>query len=163
MAQINLAGAYIQAKRFAEATDVAQQALPFFERIKDPYGMSTAAANLAEAYYELGQLDLAEKYVNYVLQHEEPHTMPYALFTLGMVRRAQARLKDAADVLKFGAELAQKNGDRYLYAYTQRALGEVRSEQGDAEAAQCLWQEAFSLFEALGLDQEAAQTAALLA
>ncbi len=162
MARINLSAAYIQSKRFAEAAETAQQALPFFERIKEPYGMSTTAANLAEAYYELGELELAEKYAYYVLQHEEPHTMPYALFTLGMVRRKQKRLPDAAAVLQSGAELAQQNGDRYLYAYTQRALGEVRSEQGDADEAQCLWREAFALFEVLGLDQEAQQTAVLL-
>jgi tetratricopeptide (TPR) repeat protein len=163
MARINLSAAYIQGKRFAEAAETAHQALPFFERIKEPYGMSTTAANLAEAYYELGELELAEKYAYYVMQQEEPHTMPYALFTLGMVRRKQKRLKDAAAVLQSGAELAHKNGDRYLLAYTRRALGEVHCEQGDAEAAHCLWREAHTLFEALGLDSEVAQTAALLA
>lgn len=162
MARINLAGAYIQAKCFAEAAEIAQQTLPFFERIKDPYGMATTAANLAEAYYELGELELAEKYAYYVLQQEEPHTMPYALFTLGMVRRAQERLEDAADALQSGAELAQKNGDRYLLAYTQRSLGEVRSDQGDGEEAERLLHEALSLFEEMGLSQEVVQTAALL-
>ncbi len=159
MARINLAAAYIQTKRFEDAVATAVVALPFFEKIQDPYGMAASASNLAEAHFELGDLPTAERYAYDALQREEPHIMPYAMFTLGLIRRAQQRLRESADALQMAANLAQQNEDLYLLAYTQRALGEVHSTQQQLAEALELLQSAQAIFEQLGLAHEVETTA----
>ncbi|MCB0127472.1 MAG: tetratricopeptide repeat protein, partial [Caldilineaceae bacterium] len=140
----------------------AQQALAFCERMNAPYWMAMNAANLAEAYFELGELDAAETYAMQVIEHEEVDSYPYALFTLGSIRRAQGRYDDARQFYSSSCRIAEQNEDRFLLAYAQRGLGQVYREQGDRASAVTELQEALTLFQHLGIEAEIESTERLI-
>src|SRR5690606_2324643 len=84
----NLASAYIQDRQFASALAPAEMALRFFEAMGNTFRVAQNASNLAEAHAELGNLGDAQHFAELVLQQEEPHSHPYALYTLGTVYKA---------------------------------------------------------------------------
>ncbi|MEZ4557047.1 MAG: tetratricopeptide repeat protein [Caldilineaceae bacterium] len=79
----NLASAYIQVGRFDDAIEPAAAALRFFEAVENPSRAQNAQSGRGPC--RTGQLDAAATYAELVLQQEEPHSHPYALFTLGKV------------------------------------------------------------------------------
>ncbi|MEZ4675048.1 MAG: tetratricopeptide repeat protein [Caldilineaceae bacterium] len=157
----NLAAAYLTAGDYAAAIAEAKQALTFCERMNAPYWMAMNAANLAEAYFELDELEPAEYYALQVIEHEEVDSYPYALFTLGSVRRRQKRYGDAEQFYRQSAQIAERNEDRFLLAYAQRALARTR-RPGDLTLAKQSYQQATRLFEQLGITTEAKATAELV-
>ncbi|MCO5198218.1 MAG: hypothetical protein M9941_10805 [Anaerolineae bacterium] len=158
MARINLAATLIQAQRFSDAADAAQAALTFFERVDDPYGCATAAANLAEAYCELGELDKAHHFAGYVLQLEEPHTIPFALYTLGSVARQRGNSAEAQRYFTASADYGEQNGEKFIQAYALRALGRVLLDDGETEIGRSHLDHARKLFIELELTDEVAAT-----
>ena len=52
-----------------------------------PYWSSITAATLSEAYLEVGNLQMAKTRAYQVMAFEEPHSMPYAVYTLGLVAK----------------------------------------------------------------------------
>ncbi len=159
----NLAAAYLTARDYPAAIAEAKQALAFCVRMNTPYWMAMNAANLAEAYFELGDLDHAEHYALQVIEHEEVDSYPYALFTLGSVRRRQQRLADAQQFYTQACHIAEKNEDRFLLAYAQRGLGEIYAGQGQPALAEPAYQQALTLFRQLAIDAEVQATSQLLA
>lgn len=159
----NLSSAYLQTRQFHEAIEAGTLALAFFESIHYAHGIGATAANLAESYFETGDLQNAQKYARYVLDQEEPHAYPYGLFTLGLVARAEKRVGDAEQVFSQCAQIAEQNEDKYMVAYAKRALGEVYFEQKKAEEGKRAVKEALSLFEQMGMTQEVSATETLLA
>ncbi|MEZ4583496.1 MAG: hypothetical protein R3A10_17985 [Caldilineaceae bacterium] len=79
----NLASAHIQVGRFDDAIEPAAAALRFFEAVENPSRAQNAQSGRGPC--RTGQLDAAATYAELVLQQEEPHSHPYALFTLGKV------------------------------------------------------------------------------
>jgi tetratricopeptide (TPR) repeat protein len=104
--------------------------LAFFETMANPHFVATTAANLAEASYELGDYEAAQRYAYLVLDQEEPYAYPYAHYTLGLLRRAAGALTAAEEHLLESARFAQRSEDQYMEAYARRALGELYREMG---------------------------------
>jgi tetratricopeptide (TPR) repeat protein len=161
-ARSNLAAAYLTARDYRAAIAEAEQALAFCKRMNAPYWMAMNAANLAEAHFELGEIEAAERYALQVIEHEEVDSYPYALYTLGSVRRVQQRPDEAIHFYQQSARIAEQNEDRFLLAYAQRGVGQVHADQRATAPALVALQQARALFEQLGIDTEVRATAALI-
>ena len=159
---MNLAYIYIQTQQFALAVDTAKTALRTFKAIGSPYYASVSAVNLAEAYLETGELEKAEETAYEALHLEEAQTMPYALFTLGQVRRRRQEWESAAQHLVESARLARMNHDQYMEAYAQRTLGEILADQEQMSEARVNFEQALALFRQLEIDDEIRRTEARL-
>jgi TolA-binding protein len=120
-------------------------------------------ANLAESYYELGDLDKAEFYAQKTLTMEETHTFPYALFTLGLIRRRQKKYTEAEKILRQAEQVAADNADGYMQAYAMRLLGEILADQNKQEDAAQMLRRACHQFEHLNIPAEIEATQKLLA
>lgn len=155
---MNLAYIYIQTQQFVQAVDAAKTAWRTFKAIGSPYYSAVSAVNLAEAYLETGELEKAEETAYEALNLEEAQTMPYALFTLGQVRRRRGEWESAAQHLLESARLARVNQDQYMEAYAQRTLGELLVEQEQMAEARAYLEMALSLFQQLGIEDEVRRT-----
>lgn len=162
-ARSTLAGIHFQAKEFEQVITIGEASLPFFERAKIPYYASVTTANLAESYYEIGDLAQAEYYVHKTLSLEETHAYPYALYTLGLVKRAQKRYAEAEKALQQAQMVAADNADSYMEAYAWRLLAEVLAVQNKQESARHIAQQALNQFERLNIQAEIKKTQTLLA
>ena len=120
----NLAAVYVQFKQFAAAHEPALQALAFFEARKNSYWIAQNTSNLATVYFEMGDFAQAQHYAERTLEQEEPQSYPYALFTLGQVRRAQARWDEAAVYFAHVRQIAQQNEDNFLLAQLEAEMSE---------------------------------------
>lgn len=157
----NLANTQIQSRCFAAAVDSARTALAFFQRIGDSVRIAQNASNLAEALAELDQLTDAESAARLVLDQEEPHSHPYALYTLGTIQRKQQRLVEAELYYDQARKVAELNEDHYLAAYAWEALAESYQALGKSAMAQQAVQRAEAGFQRLGIAEKIAQVAAL--
>lgn len=155
---MNLAYIYIQTQQFVQAVDAAKTALRTFKAIGSPYYSAISAVNLAEAYLETGDLQKAEETAYEALDMEEAQTMPYALFTLGQVRRRKQEWQSAAQHLVESARLARMNHDPYMEAYAQRTLGELLAEQDRVGEARTKLEESLALFRQLEMEDEIGRT-----
>jgi tetratricopeptide (TPR) repeat protein len=86
------------------------------------------------------------------LEQEEPHSHPYALYTLGTVRRRQQRFGESEAYYNQCRRLSEMNDDSYLLAYAWRALGTLYADQGQSEAARQALHESLRLATMLGID-----------
>ena len=159
---MNLSYIYIQTQQFEQAVDAAKTALRTFKAIGSPYYSAVSAVNLAEAYLETGELEQAEEIAFEALHLEEAQTMPYALFTLGQVRRRRQEWESAAQHLVESARIAHMNHDQYMEAYAQRTLGEILAEQEQMDEARVNFEQALALFRQLEIDEEVRRTEAHL-
>jgi len=155
----NLANTQIQSRCFAAAVDSARTALAFFQRVGDSVRIAQNASNLAEALAELDQLVEAESAAQLVLDQEEPHSHPYALYTLGTIQRKQQRLVEAELYYDQARKVAELNEDHYLAAYAWEALAESYQAQGKQAAAQQAVRRAEAGFQRLGIAEKIAQIA----
>lgn len=159
----NLASAYIQARDFGAALGPASRALRFFQAMGNPFRTAQNASNLAEAHAELGQLDEAQHFAELVLNLEEPHSHPYALYTLGTVNRKRDDLARAQAYYDQCRQFAESNDDTYLLAFAVRALGEVYMDAHNLHSARDAFHQAEVLFLRLDIQEEVSQTRTLLA
>jgi tetratricopeptide (TPR) repeat protein len=155
---VNLAYIYLQTQQYTEAVGAASTALRTYKAIGSPYYASIAAVNLAEAYLETGELQKAEEFAYEALDFEEAQSMPYALFTLGQVRRRRQEWTSAAQHLSESARLAHLNQDHYMEAYSRRALGELFLEQKQLQEDRSTLEQALTLFQQLEIDDEVRRT-----
>ncbi|MCB9419750.1 MAG: tetratricopeptide repeat protein [Ardenticatenaceae bacterium] len=153
-ARSSLVGIHFQAGEFEQVIAIGQQSLPFFEQAKIPYYAGVIASNIAESYYEIGNLAQAEFYARKTLSFEETHPYPYALYTLGLIRRAQGDFAAAEGFLRQSQEVAASNSDSFMEAYALRLLGEVLAEKGDRETAVSTLHQALNLFQRLNIRSE---------
>lgn len=157
-----LSGLYLDAKQFTQAIEFATLTVQG-AKVAFPLLAATAAANLAEAYFELGNLAQAQQYAYEVLNMEERHPFPYALFTLGRIKQQQGSLRDAQHHFVEAMRIGESNEDPFIAAYAERELGALYQMMGQpAEANQHL-QAALRFFEGAGLAAESQKTKALLA
>lgn len=159
----SMAAHYFQAGRFTEAIEIALPTVAFFESANMPYWTAVTGSTLAEAYYETDNLADAAATAHHVLSLAEPHTQPYAYYTLGLVNRAADDAEQAETYFRQCQQLAYENGDRYLQAYAWRALGDLLRTQGKQTEGLTAIQTALQQFEAMGLVQEIEMTQRLLA
>ena len=151
----NLAQAYIQTGEFEKSIQTATPAFVFFESAKLPYWTAVTAANLAEASFELGNLSKAIHYAEQVLAIDEPHTHPYAWYTLGLVHHQENHLKKAEAALQSCQKLAEENEDKFIEAYAWQMLGKLWQENDKPEQAEQARQRARQQFISLGMNAEA--------
>ncbi|HMQ34501.1 MAG TPA: hypothetical protein PKD53_27440 [Chloroflexaceae bacterium] len=159
----NLAAIYVQTREFQAALDVGAPAYAFFVAVRDPLYASGTAANLAEASFNLGDLEAAGRYASEVVAMEQPFTVPYGRYTLGQVELTRGNLVAAAAHFSASMEHARQNDDLYMAAYAQRALGEAHLLAGDARSADEHIQSALAVFRQLAIPSEVAATEELLA
>lgn len=159
----NLAFIYVQTHQFQAALDVGQPAYDFFVAVRDPYFAAVTGANLAEASFELGDLDAAGRFAREVLDLHDRFAAPYAHFTLGQIDLANEQPFAAITSFTRSMQLAQQNDDPYMVAYAQRALGQSYQAAGDLSAAEQCMQEALALFRQLNIVGEITTTEQLLA
>jgi tetratricopeptide (TPR) repeat protein len=162
IARSGLAAAYLQAARYQETMPPARQALTFFQAMGDSFWIALNASNLAEAATALGELAEAESYAQLVLTQEQPHSHPYALFTLGRVREQQQRMTEAELYLRQARQVAEMNGDRYLLAYVWEALGQVYQTTGNFPAARAMFEQAHEAFQTLRIANKVTALAGLI-
>lgn len=156
IARSGIVAPYMQAERYTEAIAAAQKALIFFQAMGDSFWIALNASNLAEAHVELGNYAEAETHAHMVLAQEEPHSHPYALFTLGRIRQGQRQSAEAEYVLDQARRLAEMNEDRYLLAYCWEEIGKLQQATGNAGAAQVSFRQALELFQTLKIEDKAA-------
>ena len=149
-----LACIHMQSGAYESAVTAGLKALSFLERIGHTYSIAGVASNLAESYFELDQLDAAEKYVHDVLRLEETQSQPYALFTLAGIARKRQDYPQAERVIAETIQLATNNRDKFLAAYAYRLSGEIELDQGRSKQASTALDQAITLFETMGLTSE---------
>lgn len=157
-----LTAIHLNREAYAEVIAIGEPTLAYFERARLDYWASMTASNMAEAHYGLGQYDLAEQRAQQVLALEEAHSYPYAMYTMGLVKRAQGELGRSAAWLTQCQQMARQNQDPYLEAYAWRALGETQLAQQQPDAARQAITQALNLFTEMGIETEAAKTRELL-
>jgi tetratricopeptide (TPR) repeat protein len=157
-----LAGMYLNVREFEAVIEPAEKALHFFEQIKHDRWISAICNNLAEAYFETGQIEKAKAYVHRVLQLEYPRSRPNALYTMGLVHQHEQDFTRAEASFQEGIQVAQQNSDRFLEAYLQRALGKLYLHLQEYDKGKVSLEMAMRLFEHMGLDREALETSKLL-
>ena len=157
----NLASAYIQDRQFAASLAPAEMALRFFEAMGNTFRVAQNASNLAEAHAELGNLPQAQHFAELVLQQEEPHSHPYALYTLGTVYKARGEWSLSEQYYDQSRQIAEMNDDAYLLAFALRALGEVYAKQARMTDAHAALDAALQLFQRLNIAEEVRQTEAV--
>jgi tetratricopeptide (TPR) repeat protein len=127
----NLAGVYVQFKAFADALAPAQKALSFFSARQNTFWIAQNTSNLATIHFELGDFEQAQQYAERTLAQEEPQSYPYALFTLGQIYRAQARLDDAKAHFMRVRQIAQQTEDNFLLEQLDALLQDSHVEVTD--------------------------------
>jgi tetratricopeptide (TPR) repeat protein len=153
-ARNTLLGIHFQAGEFEQVIAIGEESLPFFEQAKIPYYAGAISSNMAESYYETGDLEKAEFYAQKTLSFEETHPYPYALYTLGLIRWAQKDYVAAESYLRQSQEIAANNSDSFMEAYALRLLGEVLAEQGKGETAVPILNQALNQFKRLNIRSE---------
>jgi tetratricopeptide (TPR) repeat protein len=159
----NMAFIYVQTQQFREALEVGVPAYAFFTAVRDPYFAGHTGTNLAEASFELGDLESATRYASEVLGLGHRSTVPYARFTLGQIDMARGDLISAIDNFSDSMQIAQSNDDPYLVAYAERSLGQAYLVTADFDAATEHINSALALFRQLDIPREVATTEQLLA
>lgn len=159
----NLSAIYVQTRQFQAVLDVGLPAYAFFLAIQDPYFAASTAANLAEASFELGDLERATHYATESLGLGDRNAAPYARFTLGQVALASHDVATAIAHFTQSMRLAQQNNDPYMVAFAQRALGETCLATADRASAAAHIQGALALFRQLEIPSEIAATEQLVA
>ncbi len=157
----NLAFIYVQTRRFEAAIEAGTPAYAFFRHVGDPYFAAAAAANLAEASFELGDMERAAHYAGEVIALGDRHAAPYARFTLGQIALAR-QSAEAVEQLGESMRLAHANDDSYMVAYAQRALGQAMHSGGDHGGAREQLAGALALFTQLGIPGEITATERLI-
>lgn len=159
----NLAAIHKDAGHHDAALEVGRQALSQFRMMNSPHWIGLTAVNLAEAYADRAEWAHAERYAEEALAQQAPHSYPYGLFTLGRVRQAQGRSAEAQAHFQRSLDTAHENGDRFLEAYAQRAIGELCVAAGQINEGHRYLEQALWLFETVGMVEEVATTNRLLA
>ncbi len=161
-ARNTLSGIHFRAGNFPEVIAINEPSIHFFEQAKIPFHAAIAAANLAEAYFETGNLEKAEFYALKTLSFEESHPYPYALYTLGLVYRSRKEFVKAETYCKQSYDVSAANSDSYMEAYAVRLWGEVLADLGKTSEAQQKIQLALNQFKQLNVAAEVAITEKLL-
>lgn len=162
-AKTNLAYMYVLARRYADAIAPAMEALRFGEQMQQPHLVALNEANLAEAWFYLGDLTQSEDYALRGLRSEEAVVRPYCLYVLGHVRRAQVRYPEAEQLCRDALGAAEENQDPWAQGPAWRALGETYRDWGKPGPARAAFEEVLQLYRRLGVEKEVAFTQQLIA
>lgn len=157
-----LAGFYLNVGRFAEVIEQAEQALRFFEKVKNELRLPHIYSDLAEAYYETGQLGKAEQYAHKARNSEDIRVQPYVCYTLGLIHQTKQKPQLAEDVFQFGLQTAEQTEDQFIAAYLHRVYGALLLQENRQEQGLAQLQTALTLFTNMGIPHEIEKTTALI-
>jgi DNA-binding SARP family transcriptional activator/Tfp pilus assembly protein PilF len=127
---------------------------------------SVALNNLGEVYFGLGDLDAAaECYLQAldIAREFGGHAEGHALHNLGLVYMRQHRLEEAIAMLKDALVKHRASGALDGEASSLKGLGTAHAELGSLSEARASLAEALRIFEQIADQEQAAETAALLA
>jgi tetratricopeptide (TPR) repeat protein len=127
---------------------------------------SAALNNLGEVYFDLGDLDAAaECYLQAldIAREFGDHAEGHALHNLGRVYTRQHRLEEAVATLKDALVKLRASGELDAEAWTLKSLGTAHTEVGNVAEARASLTEGLRIFEQIANQEQAAETAALLA
>ena len=158
----NLSYAYLVKRRYADAVQPAQTALAFFTELNHPYWLALNEANLAEAYFYLGDLAQAETYAERGLAREEVVVRPYCLYVLGHVRRAQGHFTAAEQFCREAIAAGEDLQDPWALGPAWRALGQTYQDGQRPAEARDAFQQVLEIYQRLGVEQEITFTRELL-
>lgn len=153
---------YFNQGRFQDVITIGENSLTYFSDANMPFWVSVVAATLSEAHLEVGNLLMAKKRAHQVLEFEEPQTMPYACYTLGLVAKKEQTFDDALSLFQRTCELAQQSEDQFILAYAERALGEIYIDQSKPQEAEPYLNRALAYFEQINNKNEILTTKKLL-
>ncbi|GAB4425287.1 MAG: hypothetical protein OHK0015_05160 [Chloroflexi bacterium OHK40] len=154
----NMAFIYVQTRQFQAALAIGAPAYAFFTAVHDHYFAGHTGTNLAEASFELGDLESAARYAGEVLAMGHRSTVPYAHFTLGQIDLARGDTTGALGHFGESARLAEQNNDPFLVAYAERSLGQAHLAAGAAAEARRHIRSALERFRQLDIPAEVAAT-----
>lgn len=143
----DLVALYLNTLQFDEAIRLGKEVLIFFRNIGDTLSIATTAVNLAESYYNKGEYLDAEQYAHEALALEEPYTVPYALYTLGLIQQAKYKLDAALELMCRCLSQVQAQNDIYMEAYVQKALMDIYHQQDNVDLTQRAGERAVELFQ----------------
>ena len=164
---IMLGGGYLKMRGAGEdALRYMRRAVALLEPMGASPLRSTALINLGEVYRELDDLDAAAECYLQALEIGREFgglTEGYALFNLGLVYMRQRRLDEA--IARFEEALPKHRASGALdgAALTLQGLGTAQAETGRRADARSSLTEALRIFEQIGYQVEAAETATLIA
>lgn len=134
--QMELAGMHLAAGKFTEVTEYGEPALLFFRKIKHVAALPFLFNYLAEAYFELGNIEKAFEYANAAYQTEHQGEFPNTCYTLGRIHVLKKAYTLARTVFNLGIEVCEKNSDIFFKAYLLRERSKLNRLKGmDTEAA----------------------------
>ncbi len=148
----------MDAGEFEQVVAVGTPAFEFFRQHGYAHRLAGTACNLAEAHYELGDLDAAQALAELALDQEEPLAAPYARYTQALVAYARQETEAALQLLTECRTIAETNEDIFIEAYAWSKRAELlaaanRAAPERVEAAQ----QAMNLFQRLGMEAMAAE------
>jgi tetratricopeptide (TPR) repeat protein len=158
----NLSYAYLVKRHYADAVAPAQTALDFFAELNHPYWLALNEANLAEAWFYLGQPAKAEEYAGQALRREEVVVRPYCLYVLGHVQRVRRHFAAAERRCREAITAGEEIQDPWALASAWRALGEVYRDANRCAEAHSALTQALDIYQRLGVEQEIAYVRNLL-
>jgi tetratricopeptide (TPR) repeat protein len=127
---------------------------------------SVALNNLGEVHFDLGDLDAAaECYLQAldIAREFGGQGEGHALHNLGRVYTRQHRLEEAVATLKDALVKFRAAGELDGEAWTLKSLGNAHAEVGNVAEARASLTEGLRIFEQIANQEQAAETAALLA
>jgi DNA-binding SARP family transcriptional activator/tetratricopeptide (TPR) repeat protein len=129
--------------------------------------LAIALNNLGEVYFGLGDVQAAEECfieARDICREIGGHNAEgHALHNLGQVYQSQRRLDEAVTSYEEARRQHRASGELWGEAVTLKHLGEVQAETGDTGQGGASLSQALRIFEQIGNQSEADETAALLA
>ena len=128
--------------------------------------LAVALNNLGEVYFRLGEIGAAEQcYIEAcdICRDIGGNAEGHALHNLGQVYQVLHRPDDAVASFEAALRKHRAAGELYGEAMTLKHLGEVHAATGHPDRARASLSRALRIFEQIGDQTEAAETAALLA
>jgi tetratricopeptide (TPR) repeat protein len=129
--------------------------------------LAIALNNLGEVYFGLGDVRAAEECfieARDICREIGGHNAEgHALHNLGQVYQSQRRLDEAVTSYEEARRQHRASGELWGEAVTLKHLGEVQAETGDTGQGGASLSQALRIFEQIGNEAEADETAALLA
>jgi tetratricopeptide (TPR) repeat protein len=163
----NLADAYVQLGRTADALDQFERTLPLQREAGYRYGEGITLNNLGEAYLDL---DRPGEAIGYLRQAHEifvaintSHGEDYALHNLARAYLQLGRFDEAIASFRQALTVRQAVGDREGEAMTLMYLGRAQCQVGQVDEARESWAGAYAIFEELGDEEQMAALSADLA
>ena len=162
--QANLTNLLHTAHNYHGAIATGVPAYQSLRTFQDTRNAAALGATLAEAYFEVGDFDNAQRYAQQVLEDlEDRHAYPYVLYTLGRIKKQHRDTWHAAQRdLEDARRIAKDNRDPFILAYLHQELGQLYFDKTDYPNARQEWESALALFEQQGLSNEGEQTRHLL-